>query len=120
MQARLPLKDAPDECGMLRWNGTKPAFSTVVRVWGYLCYVKDFEAASKVHDQGIPCIHMGRSPTQPGWRCLDPSTGRVYTTVDVDFVEGCLCGITLDRDGAEQVVPPLGRDYDPAAPFAPN
>ena len=115
----LPLKGAPDECGMSRWNGTKPHFAQVVRVWGCVGYVKDFHSPSKMHDQGIVCMHLGRCSSQPGWRMLDLSTGQIYNTCHVDFVESCLCGVTLDRHGREQMVPPFSRDFDPKAPLAP-
>ena len=72
-----------------------------------------------MHEQSITCIHLRRSQTQPGWVCLDPRTGRKYSTVHVDFVEDCLPGITLDADDNEQVVPPFSRDYDPNARLAP-
>ena len=85
VQARLPLKGAPDECGMSRWNGTKPHFAQVVRVWGCVGYVKDFHSPSKMHDQGIICMHLGRCSSQPGWRMLDLSTGRIYDTCHVDY-----------------------------------
>ena len=119
VQARLPLKGSPDECGMLRWSGTKPHFAQVVRVWACVGVVKDFQAASKMHPQGIVCMHLGRCTSQPGWRMLDLSTGRIYDTCHVDFVEDCLPGVTLDRHGREQMVPTYSRDYDPKAPYAP-
>ena len=83
-----------------------------VRVWGCL-------GASKAHPQGIPCLHLRRSDTQPGWRMLS-ADGRIYTTPHVDFVEDCTPGITLNKRKEEQIVPPFARDYDPDAPFAPG
>ena len=118
--ARLPIDGAPDECGMSRWYGKKPRFSTVVRPWGCLCYPKIIHTQSKVHDQSVRCMHLGRSPDQPGWRCFDPVSGRIYTSPHVDFVETEFPGLTLSRAGSEQFVPSFAPDYNASARPAPG
>ena len=117
----LPIKDAPDECGMSRWyKGKKPAFAKVVRAWGCVAYFKVFNPASKVHDQAVRCVHLGRCWDQPGWRGLDPATGKIHTSPFVDFCENEYQGVTIDKSGREQFVPKFAVGHDPAAqPRAP-
>ena len=120
--ARLPIPGSPDETPYSRWwpSGKKPRFAAVVRTWGCICYPKIFHPESKVHDQSVRCMNLGRAGDQPGWRCLDPRTGIVYTCPHVDFVEDCYPGITIGRNGREQIVPPNATDFDPAARHAPD
>ena len=115
--SRLPIPGSPDESPLSRWRkGRKGRFATVVRSWGVLCYPKIYDAKSKVHDQSVRCMLLGRARDQPGWRCLDPLTGRVHVSPDVDFAEGSFPGLTVARDGREQIVPSSAPDYDADAP----
>ena len=110
MAARLPFPDSPDECGMSRWNGEKPRFSSWCRAWGCTAYVKVHDPASKVHDQGVRCMYLGRAHGHShGWRCLDVATGKIYVTPKVDFVETSFPGITVDSEGRERFVP--GKNF---------
>ena len=123
VDAMLPIDGAPDECGYSRWTGgIKPAFASTVRAWGCVCYAKfpvangrRVDGKSKVEPQAARCMHLGRCPDQPGWKCLELSTGRIFNTPHVDFVETCFPGMTLDKSGNEQLVPPFSNEYDPSA-----
>ena len=121
--AMLPIDGAPDECAYSRWhNGRKPKFAEVVRPGGCLCYAKypNPVIRNKVQQQAARCMHLGRCPDQSGWKCLEVSTGRVFNSSNVDFVEDCFQGITLDRHGNEQIVPHFATDFNPNARRAPG
>jgi len=130
IEAMLPIDGHPDECGYSRWhNGLKkPRFAALARPWGCLCYAKypvtgggkRVDNMSKVAPQAARCMHLGRSEGKPGWKCYEVSTGRVFDTPNVDFVETCFPGITVGKGGVEQIVPPFAQDYDPNAKAAPG
>lgn len=49
-------------------------------------YLRDY-APHKLAPRSIPCIFIGFSTQYKGYRCLDPSTGRVYITRHAQFDE---------------------------------
>ena len=46
---------------------------------------------------------------------MEISTGRVFDSPHVTFVETCFPGITVGKGGIEDIVPPFANDYDPDA-----
>ncbi|XP_020114487.1 uncharacterized protein LOC109728471 isoform X3 [Ananas comosus] len=60
----------------------------LIRVFGCLCYpdVQDI-ADHKLSPRSLPCIFLGLSDKHKGFRCLYPSTGKVFISRHVTFVE---------------------------------
>lgn len=42
--------------------------------------------STKLQPKYVPCVFLGYSTTQSGFKCLDPSTGQVYISRHVCFV----------------------------------
>ena len=63
-----------------RWTGRK-ASASWVRVWGCVAYAKLYKPDSKVHDQAVRTILLGRHPDQPGWICFDPANNSILVTL---------------------------------------
>lgn len=59
-----------------------------LRTFGCLCYpwLRPY-APNKLENRSIPCIFIGYSLTQSAYMCLDPTSGRVYTSRHVRFNE---------------------------------
>ncbi|KAL1529178.1 hypothetical protein AB1Y20_000137 [Prymnesium parvum] len=109
----LPSSDDPSTTPWERWTANRPSVAHV-RVWGCLVYVREPDPASKVHDRGVRCIYLGRSPTQPGFVCFDPQAGRVLVSPHCSFVEESFPGLVRRSSGGEAVVPDFAGDYDAA------
>ena len=116
--ACIPFKNDPDNCQYrLFHKGTRPHIAKF-RPPGCLCYMKLLTPLGKVvkeTEQAVRCIHLCRCRDQPGYHCLDPATGRVHVACHVRFVEDEFPGLTLTKNGSEQVVPSFADDYDPKA-----
>ncbi|MFS7939299.1 putative RNA-directed DNA polymerase [Helianthus anomalus] len=52
-------------------------------------YLRDY-TKNKLQPRSTPCIFIGYSPKYKGFRCLEPSSGRVYTTRHAKFDEDVL------------------------------
>jgi len=65
---------------MLDYNFLKP--------FGCACF-PNFVASSsnKLKPRSIECVFLGYAPHYRGYRCLDPKTGRIYISRDIQFHE---------------------------------
>lgn len=59
-----------------------------LRTFGCLCFpwLRPY-APNKLENRSIPCVFIGYSLTQSGYLCLDPTSGRIYTSRHVRFNE---------------------------------
>ena len=59
-------------------------------IFGYQCfpYFRDY-GKNKFSPKGYPCFFIGYSSLHKGYRCLHPSTKRVYISCHVIFNENC-------------------------------
>ena len=107
----LPLKGRPDDCPLSLFTGKKPS-AAHFRVFGCAVYAKVFNRISKMSDQAVRCIHLGRAPNQSGYLCYDPATKRMHVSIQCKFVENALPGLTVAREGWEDFVPEFSGEYD--------
>ena len=75
-------------------------------------YAKVFDRMSKMSDQAVRCVHLGRAPNQTGYLCFDPATRCMHVSIHCRFVEDALPGLTVARAGWEEIVPDFSDDYD--------
>ena len=108
----LPITDSPHECALSRFTGSKPSASHF-RVWGCVVYAKVFHRVSKMADQAVRCVHLGRAPNQSGYLCFDPATKQMHVSVHCRFVETAVPGLTLSKQGWQDIVPEFADEYDP-------
>ncbi|XP_031488211.1 uncharacterized protein LOC116256125 [Nymphaea colorata] len=58
------------------------------RVFGCVCFIHNHSSnIKKLDPRSVKGIFLGYSPTQKGYKCRDPSTGRAHVTKDVTFLE---------------------------------
>lgn len=58
------------------------------KVFGCTTFVHNHsQNLSKLDPRALKCIFIGYSPTQKGYQCYDPSTKKVYSSLDVTFFE---------------------------------
>ncbi|KAJ0806767.1 putative RNA-directed DNA polymerase [Helianthus annuus] len=59
-----------------------------LRVFGSQCYphIRPYNK-HKMDFRSIPCVFLGYSPTHHGYRCLDPTSDRIYIARHVRFTE---------------------------------
>ena len=59
-----------------------------LKPFGCLCYpwLKPY-SASKLHPKSKPCLFLGYSTSQSAYKCLDPTTNRIYLSRHVKFEE---------------------------------
>lgn len=64
-----------------------------LQVFGCVCYVHLPEPSKgKLDKKAVKCVFVGYSTERKGWRCIEPSTRRVYESRDVVFDEGTSWG----------------------------
>ena len=65
-----------------------PPNYTKLRIFGCLCYpwLRPY-SSHKLESRSLPCVFVGYSLTQSAYLCLDPSTSKIYTCRNVNFVE---------------------------------
>ncbi|CAL2259750.1 unnamed protein product [Prunus armeniaca] len=70
-----------------RLYGSPPSYSSL-RVFGCSCFphLGSF-VSDKLSSRSIECVFLGYSSQHKGYRCLDPTTGRVYISRHVVFNE---------------------------------
>lgn len=61
-----------------------------LRVFGCLCFpwTRPYNT-NKLDDRSVSCVFLGYSLTQSAYLCLDKSSGRIYVSRHVQFVEDC-------------------------------
>ena len=84
---RRPCKAVQSLVPYTRLHGRPPSYNTL-RVFGCLCYPNTAStAAHKLKPRSLPCVFLGYPSNHRGYRCFDPSTGRILTSRHVVFVE---------------------------------
>ena len=108
----LPLRDDPTQCPYKLFLKRTPNVMNL-RVWGCMVYPKIMHTATKMANRSVPCIHLGRCPTQPGYLAYNPATGKVVSSIHCRFVESESPGLTVNaRGGWIQATPSYSDDYD--------
>jgi hypothetical protein len=115
----LPLKDNWDECPLSILTGKKPSASHF-RVFGCVVYCKVFDRVTKMANQAVRCIHLGRAPNQSGYLCYNPESKKMFVSVHCSFVETAFPGLTMAPEGWEQCVPEFADEFVEGAPRAPE
>jgi hypothetical protein len=77
----------------------RPPNYTKLRVFGCLCYpwLKPY-TKHKLEPRSRPCVFLGYSPTQSVYKCLDPTTHRIFISRHVNFVENIFPYSSLDQN----------------------
>ena len=111
----LPLRGDTSNCPYKLFLKRTPNVMSL-RVWGCMVYPKIMHTAHKMANQSLPCIHLGRCPTQPGFLCYDPAARKLISSIHCRFVESSSPGLTINsRGGWLQAVPKYSDEYDPKA-----
>ncbi|XP_010451299.1 PREDICTED: uncharacterized protein LOC104733420 [Camelina sativa] len=85
---RTPTKVLQDVSPYEVLNKTKPSLDHL-RVFGCVCFVLiPSEQRSKLDAKSIKCMFLGYSKSQKGYKCYDPTNGRILISRDVKFIEG--------------------------------
>jgi len=84
---RTPSRVINFETPLERLFHQKPDYSSL-RIFGCACWpnLRPYNA-HKFQFRSTRCVFLGYSPLHKGFKCLDPSTGRVYISRDVTFDE---------------------------------
>lgn len=84
---RMPSRTASNVSPLEHAFSHKPDFS-FLRVFGCLCYphLRPYNK-HKMDFRSIPCVFLGYSPSHHGYRCLDPTSDRMYIARHVRFIE---------------------------------
>ena len=78
-----------------------------------MVYPKNMHPSTKMANQSVPCIHLGRCPTQPGFLCYNPATKNVSCSIHCRFVESESPGLTVNSQGGWlQAMPSFSDSYD--------
>ena len=60
--------------------------SMPLKIFGCTVFIKNpNRTASKLDPKGKKCVFLGVPPTQKGYKCFDPSTKKMFITMDVVF-----------------------------------
>ena len=84
---RLPTPNLSNQSPYQKLFNQHPNYSKL-RTFGCLAYpwLRPY-APNKLETRSLPCIFISYSLTRSAYQCLDPATGRVYTTRHVRFNE---------------------------------
>ena len=84
---RLSTSMLSDKSPYEKFHGLTPNYEKL-RIFGCLCFpwLRPY-TSHKLEDRSKPCVFLGYSLTQSAYLCLDPDTGRVYTSRNVQFDE---------------------------------
>ena len=84
---RMPTPLLTNQSPYLKLFHQLPNYSKL-RTFGCLAYpwLRPY-AQNKLEKRSLPCVFIGYSLTQSAYHCLDPTTGRIYTTRHVRFSE---------------------------------
>lgn len=84
---RLPTKVLHGISPYYRLYGIHPDYSRM-RIFGCLCYAHvDSSLRNTFAAHSIPCIFVGYSADQEGYRCLNPENGKILISRHVTFDE---------------------------------
>jgi transposase InsO family protein len=84
---RLPQEKMGYESPFQKLWNFKPQVSHF-KVFGCVCYVfVPDHLRTKFDKKAVRCIFVGYDDARKGWRCCDPTTGRIYTSRNVIFDE---------------------------------
>lgn len=88
---RLPTQTLKYQTSLDKLKELLPLSSThslPPRVFGCTVYVHlSKHNRNKLEPRAIKCVFVGYGTHQKGYRCLDPLTNRIYTTMDCQFFE---------------------------------
>lgn len=84
---RLPTKTLDNDTPLSRLYGETPDY-TFLRTFGCACWpnLRPYNS-HKLQFRSKRCVFLGYSNSHKGFKCLDPSEGRVYISRDVVFDE---------------------------------
>ena len=94
-------------------------------VFGYTCFVHyNAPGHSKLEPRAIKCVFLGYSSTKRGYKCFDPTSGKLFVTMDATFFEqepyfskNTLQGENLNEDcfwnPSEQTIDPSSSSEPP-------
>ncbi|KAJ0464501.1 putative RNA-directed DNA polymerase [Helianthus annuus] len=84
---RLPSQSLEYSSPLEKLTKVKPNVS-YLRVFGSVCYVfVPSHLRHKMEKKAIRCVFVGYDSQRKGWRCCDPSNGKVYVSRNVIFDE---------------------------------
>jgi len=94
---RTPSRVINYETPLERLFQQKPDYSSL-RVFGCACWpnLRPYNT-HKFQFRSKQCVFLGYSPLHKGFKCLDPSTGRVYISRDVTFDENVFLSLNFIR-----------------------
>ncbi|GKA16980.1 putative RNA-directed DNA polymerase [Tanacetum coccineum] len=86
---RMPSRNSSNTSPFEHIFKRKPDFS-FLKVFGCQCYphLRPYNK-HKMDFRSIPCVFLGYSPSHHGYRCLDPTSNRLYIARHVRFNEQC-------------------------------
>lgn len=82
-----------------------------LRIFGCLCFpfLRPY-TTHKISFRSAPCVFLGYSPSYPGYRCLDTSTGRLYIVRHVQFDESTF-PFSTSFTSSHQPHPPISHPF---------
>jgi histone deacetylase 1/2 len=84
---RCPCKAIGSRIPYTHLLGSSPPYNTL-RVFGCLCYPNIAStAAHKLCPRSVPCVFLGNPMQHRGYRCYNPSTGKILISRHVTFDE---------------------------------
>lgn len=85
-----------------------------LRTFGCLCFpwLRPY-APNKLENRSIPCVFIGYSLTQSAYLCLDPTSGRIYTSRHVRFNETQYPFPTLTKPKPQPETQPAPSSHPP-------
>jgi hypothetical protein len=108
----LPWKDDPTMCAYKAFTGRAPNVMGY-RVWGCVVYAKVMHPLTKMANQAVRCVHLGRATSGPGYICYDPSTQKAHISIHCRFVERSTPGFTVNSQGGWlECVPDYADEFD--------
>ncbi|MFV0960753.1 hypothetical protein QML37_30830, partial [Klebsiella pneumoniae] len=85
---RMPSRSLRGKTPQSLLQPTQVSYSLPPRVFRCVCFIHNHSPnLKKLDPHAIKGIFLGYSATQKGYKCQDPSSGRVYVTRDVSFLE---------------------------------
>lgn len=117
---RMPTPLLANQSPYLKLFHQPPNYSKL-RTFGCLAYpwLRPY-AQNKLEKRSLPCVFIGYSLTQSAYHCLDPTTGRIYTTRHVRFNETQFPYTSLTKPNIDpQPAPPNHQNQAPPVTIIP-